>query len=598
MKGSESGGDIEDSSGEKSGSVKRRGFLGSVGTLGLGALASGQVSGKRAPFGSRTDSEDGAATQEGHESAPTFDPFEATAADLLRKYRTGQLTVRTVVETYLERIRAYEDELEAVIRINPHVLERADEKDALLASGDIEGPLHGIPVVVKDNQDTGDIPTTAGSVSLAESTPPDDATVVANMREAGGIVLAKTNLSEFAFSYDTVSSFGGTTPNPYDLERHAGGSSGGTAAAMAANIGILGTGSDTGGSVRVPSAACSLVGIRPSTGLVSRDGIVPLALTEDTAGPMCRTVADAALLLDALAGYDPADPETSESVRRTPHAEGKTYTDYLRFDGLEGARIGVFRDYVGPDADAEDDAVIADANAVATVFDEALEDMEAAGATLVDPVSAPSWDFVYSANVASGDEFNRDINSYLATLSDPDAPADLEEIVESGDYSPAIDYIEGREEVDEDAVDENLEYLQTLSNRDDLQHAVLSTMADHELDAVVYPALAHTAPHIDSDEPWGSNAQLGPALEFPSMTVPAGFTRGTEMPVGVEFLTREYQEATLVELGYAFEQQRQGRRMPDGYGAVESSGSWSQERIESWNESQHKNLSVAAQGDD
>ncbi|MEF8821653.1 MAG: amidase family protein [Halovenus sp.] len=563
-------------------SMKRRGFLGSVGLLGAASLGSGQPL-----FGSQSDN--------AAQSAPPFDPFEPTVGDVHRKYRTGQLTVRDVVEGYLDRIESYEEELDAIIRINPSALERADELDEALESGELAGPLHGIPLILKDNNDTADIPTTAGSVSLDHSTPPDDATIVSKMRDAGAVILAKANLSEFAFSYDSISSFGGTVKNPYDTERHAGGSSGGTGATIAANLGMMGTGTDTGGSVRVPSAACSLVGLRPTTGLISRDGIVPLSLTEDTAGPMARTVADAARFTDVMAGYDPADPETSTSVGRTPHAEGKRYTDYLRYDGLESRRIGVYRDYVGPSDDEEDSAIIEDAEAVADVFDHALEEIEAAGATVVDPVEAPSWDFVYSANVASGDEFNRDIDSYLEGL-EGDAPEDLEEIAESGEFSPAICSLREREEVDEDAVDENLSYLQTLSRRDDLQEFVHSTFVDNDLDAVVYPALTQTPPHIDSDEPWGSNAQLSPALEFPSMTVPAGFTAETEMPVGIEFMTREYEEAKLFEIAYAYEQNSQARQMPDGYGSVESDVEWSQAEIEQWNESQHKNESVAELG--
>lgn len=569
-----------DSSGgalEPNKSVKRRRFLGSVGALTAGTVVSGSGF-----LGS----------QSSDVSDNEFDPLEATAQDVAKKYRTGELTVQEVVVRYLERIKAFEDELNAIIRLNPHAIDRAAELDAALEADEDVGPLHGVPIILKDNHDTADIPTTAGSVSMAESTPDDDATIVSEIRDAGGVVLAKANLSEFAFSYDTISSFGGTTPNPYDTERHAGGSSGGSAAAMAANLGLLSTGSDTGGSVRVPSAACSLVGLRPSTGLISRDGIVPLSLTEDTSGPMTRTVADTAMLLDVVVGYDSADPETSESIGETPHAEGLRYTDYLRFDGLESARIGVYRDWVGPteeEKEESDSDVVADANAVADVFDHAVTELEEAGATVVDPVSTPSWDFVYSANVSSGDEFNRDINSYLSEIEDSDAPENLEEIVESGDYAPAISYIEEREAVDEDAVNENVEYLQTLSRRDDLQQSVLSTFAENDLDAIVYPAIRHTAPHIDSDEPWGSNAQLTPALEFPSMTVPAGFTAETEMPVGIEFVVPEFEEEKLIELGYAYEQHSQARRLPDGYGLIDSSPEeWNREKIESWNESQHK----------
>src|SRR5699024_7124889 len=239
------------------------------------------------------------------------------------------------------------------------------------------GPLHGIPILLKDNIDTDNIPTTAGSVSMKYSQPPDDATIVSSIRKAGAVILAKANLDEFAFGYSTISSLGGLTHNPYDLARYAGGSSGGPGAGIAANLGVLGIGTDTGGSVRVPAAANSLVGLRPSTGLVSRDGIVPLALTEDTAGPMTRTVTDAALLLDSMVvGYDPADSETAENVRRTPHSKGKSYTDFLKKDGLKGSRIGVYRDYVGANEEQDDKERIADARAVAKVFNKALSDLK------------------------------------------------------------------------------------------------------------------------------------------------------------------------------------------------------------------------------
>lgn len=568
--------------------MDRRSVLKSVGALGGAGLLSGVGS-----AGTRSEKSQGRRSSGESE----FDPLEATAAEIRDLYRSNRTTVSAVVERYLERIRAYEGELGAIIRVNPNAMDRAEELDAALESNEPVGPLHGIPVLLKDNNDTADIPTTAGSVSMKESTPPDDATIVSWIREAGGIVLAKTNLHEFAFGYDTVSSLGGVTHNPYDADRYAGGSSGGTGAGIAASLGVLGTGTDTGGSVRVPAAATGLVGLRPSTGLVSRDGIVPLALTEDTAGPMTRTVADAALLTDVLVGYDPADPETAESVGRTPHAKGKSYTDYLNEDGLEGARIGVYRDYVGPNEDEEDEAVVEDAEAVTAVFDEALTDLERAGATVVDPVEAPSWEFVYEANVSSSDEFNRDIDAYLEGRGD-DTPDSLEEIVESDEYAPAIcESIREREEVDEDALDENVDYLRGLSKRDDLQEFVLGTMAEHDLDAIVYPALRHTPPHIDSDEPWGSNAQLTPALEFPSMTVPAGFTEDSSMPVGIEFVAREYGEERLFELAYAYERATRHRRPPEGFGTVEDSrDEWSAERIDSWNEDQHEEQTVARLG--
>lgn len=581
------GGKLDKSGGS---GISRRSVLRSTGALSTASLISGAV-GARSPRDGKPEGKS--------KGTAKFDPVRATAAELRKLYRTNQISVRTVVEQYLERIWEYEDELGAIIHVNPHVMERAAELDAALDSNELVGPLHGIPVILKDNHDTADIPTTAGSVSLKDSTPSDDATIVSSIREAGGIVLAKTNLSEFAFSYNTVSSLGGVTYNPYELTHSAGGSSGGTGAGLAAGLGVLGTGSDTGGSIRVPAAANSLVGLRPSTGLISRDGIVPLSLTEDTSGPMARTVADTALLTDAMVGYDPADPETAESVRRTPHAKGKSYTNYLNDDGLEGARIGVYRDWVGPTDDEEDEEVIADAEAVATVFDEALDDLRDAGATIVDPVMPPSWDFIYEANVDTGDEFNRDINGYLDELDDEDAPNSLKEIVESGEYAPEICYIRQREEVDEDALDENTDYLYGLSQRDDLQQFVLSTMAEHDLDAIVYPPLRHTPPQLDTDEPWGSNAQFGPALEFPSITVPAGFTDDSSLPVGIEFLAREYKEERLFEFAYAYEQVSSGRRPPEGFGSVEQSvDEWSAEKIKSWNESQHRNRTAKLLGCD
>lgn len=531
------------------------------------------------------------------DSSSTFDPIEATASEIRSRYLTGQDTARSIIEQHLERIWEYEDELEAIITVNPNALERAQELDETFESDGPVGPLHGIPIILKDNNDTADMPTTAGSVALMNSIPPDDATIVAKMREAGGIILAKANLHEYAFGYDTISSLGGVTHNPYDLDRYAGGSSGGTGASIAANLAVLGTGTDTGGSVRVPAAATNLVGLRPSTGLISRDGIVPLSLTEDTVGPMTRTVTEAALFTDVMAGYDPADPKTSESVRQTPHAEGKQYTDYLNEAGLNGASIGVYRDYVGPAEDEEDEEVAKDARQVEDVFNEALAELESAGATIVDPVETPPDELVNEANVDSGDEFNRDLNEYLATLDD-DIPDTLEEIIESDEYAPVLcESIRAREEVDEERINEDLDYLYGLSQRDDLQHVVLGTMAEKGLDAVVYPTISQTPPRIDSDEPWGSNAQLSPALEFPSMTVPAGFTEEESLPVGIEFMTRKFDEAQLFELAYSYEQASRHRQAPAGFGPVEDSiDDWGSELIEEWNEDQRRNYTVEKTG--
>jgi amidase len=279
---------------------------------------------------------------------PDFDVVEASIAEIHQAILDGRLTARRLVELYLERIEAYDKQgpaINAIIIINPNALARADELDRRFRESGFVGPLHGIPVIVKDNYDTHDLPTTAGSLSLAGSIPPDDAYQVRRIREAGAIVLAKSNMAEFAFSpYQTVGSMlPGHTLNPYALNRVPAGSSGGTAAAVAASFGAVGLGTDTGNSIRGPSSHNSLVGIRSTMGLTSRDGIVPLYLDRDIGGPIARSVADAVAVLDVIAGPDPADPVTEAAAEH----KADHYSDYLREDGLNGARIGVLRQISG-----------------------------------------------------------------------------------------------------------------------------------------------------------------------------------------------------------------------------------------------------------
>lgn len=536
----------------------------------------------------------------------TFDPIETTVSEIRSQYISGEYTVRDIIEAYLVRIWEYDDELNSILTVNPNVLEQADELDEQLESNRPMGPLHGVPILLKDNNDTHDMRTTAGSVALEDFVPNEDATLVAKLREAGGIILGKTNLHEFAFGYTTVSSIGGTTRNPYNTEHYAGGSSGGTAAAIAANLGAIGTGTDTGGSVRVPAAATALVGLRPSTGLISRSGIVPLTWTEDTAGPITRTVADAAIMTDVMVGYDPNDPMTADAYRRTPHSEEKTYTDYLNENGLDGARIGVYREYVGtgsprdlsPDDDAEEE-IAEDAREIEALFNQALTDMESVGATIID-VEAPPDDLVELANVDTRLEFNRDLNEYLEAIDDEDAPDSLEEIVESEEYSPNIcETIRDRDLEDEGNLDEDVEYLYGLSRRDDLQQVVLSTMVEENLDVIVYPTLSQSPPHIEEGGPWGANAQLSPALDFPTMTVPAGFTNDG-LPASIQFLGREFDEETLFELSYSYEQNSRQRRPPKEFGPIENGVSddrWDPESIEDRNEAQRLKETVAETGE-
>ncbi|AGB37684.1 amidase, Asp-tRNAAsn/Glu-tRNAGln amidotransferase A subunit [Natronococcus occultus SP4] len=549
----------------------------------------------------------GADSVSGGDEDCEFDPIEASARSLRSDYERGNITAESVVKTYLDRIEAYDDELDSILAINPNVLERAKELDRKVTeTGELAGPLHGIPVTVKDNIETDDMATTGGAVVMDDYVPDEDATLVERIREAGGIVLAKTNLDEFAFGYDGVSSIGGATKNPYDRERFAGGSSGGSGAATAANLTMLSVGTDTGGSVRVPASACSLVGLRPTTGLVSREGIIPLALNDDTAGPMTRTVEDAALLLDAMVGYDPADDRTVKSDGELPHDGGKRYVDSLDEDGLHGAGIGVYRAFVGPgplgaEADEPDDKELAaDMQEVTDLFDAALEEMAAAGATVVDPVDPPSADRIGEVNTDTESEYSRDKGDYLDGIEADGAPSDIEEILESGEYSPGnCPTLERRAEVDGDATDEDLEYRYALSEEPALRREVLKPMVENDLDALVFPTLIQSPPRIDAEEGWGANAQFTPPLDFPSMTVPIGFTDRTGMPAGIEIVVPRFEEARLFELAYAYEQATEHRSPPSGYGPVDDADTgWSRAAIEAWNEAQPVEETVAVLGCD
>ncbi|PLT32756.1 amidase [Bacillus sp. V5-8f] len=450
---------------------------------------------------------------------------------------------------YLDRIEMYDDQgpkINSIITVNSQALQIAEELDKERKQKRQRGPLHGIPIIVKDNYDTADMPTTAGCICLKDSIPDDDSYQIQKLKEAGAIILAKSNLHEFAFGITTVSSIGGQTLNPYDLERNPGGSSGGTGAAIAANFAAAGLGTDTGGSIRIPSAFNSLVGIRPTIGLSSRDGIVPLALTQDVGGPMARTVTDAAILLEATAGYDPNDTKTAWSV-------GETEGDYVKSldrKGLQGAKIGVIRDLFGKQAESAE---------VNRVTNEAIEDMKELGAEVVD-VKIPELDKILAYPSLSSWEFKFQFNDYLKSLGS-DAPFDsLTEIIESGQFHPssknslvARDQIKSLEEE---------EYKDILLFRTKLtQQSLLKVMADQDLDAFVYPSTSQPAELIGKGQNAGSANRLSAFSEFPAITVPAGFT-SDNLPVGVEFLGRAFSEPTLIKLAYAYEQGTKHRKPP------------------------------------
>ena len=492
----------------------------------------------------------------------TVDVTAATIEDLNRAFDAGTLTSEELVERYLARIAAYDDAgpaLNAVIALNPNAVERARELDAERQSAGPRSPLHGIPVVLKDNLDTADLPTTAGSVLLDGSLPPDDAFLVTKLREAGAIVLAKVNMSEFA-SGGAMSSLGGRTRNPHDLVRSPGGSSGGTGAAIAAAFAQVGLGTDTGGSVRSPSTANGIAGLKPTLGLMSRDGIVPLALSFDTAGPMARHVYDVAAALGVMTGVDPADGATAASRDRFE----TDYTRYLDADALAGARIGVARDFLGQDGDVD------------WVVEASLDVMREAGATLVD-VRLPRWLLEASGDfytVVRYREFRAQIEEYLATL-EPRFHASLADLVKRSVRltSPAdgAGHNPGRWRLmrQEDASGElsDAEYRAVVEHGLPMVRTVIRGLMDaDDLAAIVYPTSPRRPGRVDvAPAPTGgggpSATRYANLTGFPDLIVPAGFT-GDGLPVGLSFLGRAFDEPRLLALGYAFEQATRARRLP------------------------------------
>lgn len=483
-----------------------------------------------------------------------FELTETTIAKTQRAIRSGEVTCRELVELYLKRIRAYDQQsrLNSIVVINPEALADADKLDREFRRTGKLRPLHGIAVIVKDNYDTRGLQTTAGSLAMKGFIPSEDAFMVKKLREAGAIVLAKSNMAEWAFSpYVTASSIAGITRNPYDLERVPAGSSGGTAAAVAANLGEVGLGTDTGNSIRGPSSHNSLVGIRPTMGLTSRDGIVPLYIGNDMGGPMARTVEDAVRVLEAVAGYDPADPITKVSGGKIP----KNYTQFLDKDGLRGARIGVFRQYI--DAPTTDPQVKA-------LSEKAISDLKAQGAEIVDPFVIADFEGL-TKDIWCGD-FQADVNNYLAAHGKNAPYKSVAEIVASGLYLP---YIENRMKA---TIAPKTPAEQQQPPCLDLYHnprkiafrdAVLAAMEKDKLDAVVYPTWSNPPRKVgDMESPAGDNSQiLSPQTGFPAITVPMGFTYDS-LPAGLTFLGRLFDEPTLIRFAYAYEQATKHRRAP------------------------------------
>jgi Asp-tRNA(Asn)/Glu-tRNA(Gln) amidotransferase A subunit family amidase len=483
----------------------------------------------------------------------TFTLEEATIAGVHRAFKSGELTAKKLVGMYLARIEAYDRKgprLNAVITVNPGALRKAAALDAKFRKSGPAGPLHGIPVLLKDNVNTKDMPTTGGSRSLEGYIPPADSAITKKLRDAGAILLAKVNLHEFAVWGESVSSILGQTLNPYDLTRTPGGSSGGTGAGLAANFGILGIGTDTVNSIRSPASACSVAGIRPTIGLVSRGGIIPYSLTQDAAGPMARTVADATKMLNVLAGYDPGDGATAWSIGRIE----QDYTRHLKKEGLKGKRLGILRSFFGTEP------VHGEVNAVT---ERALAACRKLGATLVE-LDTPDLDSGKIVNDISVHlyDLRPDLDSYLGDPKAGTPVKSLDEIIASGKYHPGIEK-NIREAM---ALKRGAGYHERLAKRTKLQDRVMALMAEKRLDALIFPHQKRPVVPVGESQV-ERNGSLGAVTGFPSIVVPGGFTKPTAsaaigVPVGIEFLGRPWTEGLLIEIGYAYEQGTKNRRVP------------------------------------
>jgi Asp-tRNA(Asn)/Glu-tRNA(Gln) amidotransferase A subunit family amidase len=490
-------------------------------------------------------------------SAAGISVEEITVSQLQKAITDKRASCREIVEAHLQRIASFDEKgpaLNAILTLNPRALARADELDAAFATSGLTGPLHCVPIVLKDNYNTADLPTTDGSASLAGMQPTKDAFVVAKLRQGGAVVLAKTNMHEFAVSGTTASSLGGQTLNPYDLTRTPGGSSGGTGAGLAASFAVLGTGSDTVNSIRSPASANNIVGFRPTRGLISRAGIAPVSETQDAIGPLARTVEDVARMLDVMQGIDPEDPATSQSQGKS----GSNYLQPLSPDGLNGARIGVLRSMFGTKPEHEE---------VNRVMGVALDVMRKAGATVIE-IDAPDLDAakVGSSTDVQKYEFKPLLNAYLASI--PNAPAkSLADIIASGKIHKASveSFLKGSEAV-ENGMQEP-DYKARLQRIADTRKAVDRVFDENRLDALVYPLQRRLVVPVTELNQADRNGILASVTGLPALDIPVGFSAPSAdapvgVPIGMDLLGRAWSEAALLRIGYAFEQAAHVRKPP------------------------------------
>lgn len=487
-----------------------------------------------------------------------FELEEITIEDIHNGIRSGSCSCESLVQAYIGRIETYDQKtnLNAITLVNENALITARDLDLEFQNSGKLRALHCVPLIVKDNYEIERMRTTAGSLTLENNISSRDAFQIMKLKEAGAIMLGRSNMAEWAFSPRvTISSTAGETLNPYNLEHVPAGSSGGTAAAVAANFGVAGLGTDTGNSIRGPSSHNALVGFRSTLGLTSRDGIVPLYLRNDVGGPMTRTVTDATKILEVIAGYDPKDPITVYSKGKV----SENYSQYLNVDGLQNARIGVLRILTDGDINPE----------IKRLFEIAIEDLKKAGAEIIDPIKIPDFDSLRTDQWCS--TFRQDVNSYLNSLGNTVEVKNLEDIIETGKYS---DYIEDRLRhfmSNEDTIQFHSDgspcadpYTDT--RRIAFRNAIETAMDKNNVGAIIYPSWNYPAAEIGDLEGYrGDNSQIiAPHTGQPAFTVPMGYVSGN-LPAGLQFLGKMYDEPTLISYTYAYEQATHHRKPPERF---------------------------------
>jgi Asp-tRNA(Asn)/Glu-tRNA(Gln) amidotransferase A subunit family amidase len=491
------------------------------------------------------------------ESNAPFNLVEATIDEIHAAYKSGQLTCRQLVQMYLDRIEAFDKKgpaINAIITVNSDALKEADRLDAAYKASGPVGPLHGIPVIVKDQADVKGMPTTLGSVLFKDYYPDRDCFVAENLRKAGAVILAKATLGELGGG-DTHGSLFGSTRNPYDTERTVGGSSGGSAASVSANFSTVGVGQEGLASIRRPSTWNGITGMRPSAGLVSRGGVYGCwPEIFGSLGPMARTVKDLATLLDIMVGYDPEDPITARGVGHIPD----TFTKFLNKDGLKGARLGVLRESIGLNAEPDSE----DFKKVTEVFDKAIGELKAAGAEIVDPIVIPKIKELLAKRSGGPGETEQSFKNYYGRSANPPfkTPA---EVIASPNFAKVVKRSQDRFKRNPDAA----KHYESLRAQDELMTIFLKVMADHQIDAVVHKAVEHQPTLIkDGVNPPFVDQKGAPHLNtflvyVPTIVVPAGFTRDN-LPAGVCFIGRPYDDGNLIKFAYAYEQATHHRRPP------------------------------------